>query len=247
MIARRAFFLALIATALLAGRTYAAEWRIAFQVVSEQSGAIYNKEVARTTAIISELGPPILGAIGLDPNSFDAEVVAGGYEGRMSPSVVMDIDGDAATADRLASACGLVFEQQSVLDWREADTAPDFAVDVAFQSLTPTLAEFFYRTAIGVNRGLAGGFTARDNRLLFINLRGADNKPLSGLADDQFAAALTTAAKAFGSLVTVRTLHVEAHLVAAEGGHYATAVGAAALPELDRLHARRTALVGAPQ
>ena len=244
-ITRRRLFAVAAALLLLAGRTQAAEWRIAFQVVSDRADAVYTRQAAQTAAIISELGPPLLGTVGLDPNSFDAEVVAGGYRGRMSPSAVMDIDADAAAAGRVASACGIVFDQQSVLEWRDADTGPEVAVEVAFQSLTPTLAEFFFRTAIGVNRGLAGGFTARDNALLFINLRGADGRPSSGLDDGAFEAALRTAAKVFGATITgVRPLHVEAHLIAADG--YAAAVGSAALPELDRLRARRAALVAVP-
>jgi hypothetical protein len=245
MLHRRAFLLALIATILLAGRSHAAEWRIAFQVVPDRADAVYTRQAAQTAAVISELGPPLLGAVGFDPNSFDVEVVAGGYQGRMSPSAVMDIEADAAGAARLASACGIVFDQQGVLEWREADDAPDGAVEVAFQSLTPTLAEFFFRTAIGVDRGLAGGFTARDNALLFINLRGADGRPTSGLNDGRFEAALRTAARVFGTTITgVRTLRVEAHIAAKDG--YAAAVGAAAMPELDKLRARRAALVAAP-
>ncbi|MBV8536053.1 MAG: hypothetical protein JO128_10700 [Alphaproteobacteria bacterium] len=242
---RRSIFIGL-ALCLLAGRAPAAEWRVAFQVIPDRADAVYTKEAAQAAAVISELGPPLLSAVGFDPNSFDAEVVAGGYEGRMSPSAVLDIETDAAGAGRLASACGIVFDQQSVLEWREADGAPDLAVEVAFQSLTPTLADFFFRTAIGVDRGLAGGFTARDNALLFINLRGADGRPASGLADERFEAALRTAAKVFGTTITgVRPLHVEAHLVAKDG--YAAAVGAAAVPELDKLRVRRAALIAAPR
>jgi len=246
MISRRLFFIAVVAAVLFAGRAHAAEWRIAFQVVPDRADAVYSRQAAQTAAIISELGPPLLGTVGLDPNSFDAEVVAGGYQGRMSPSAVMDVEADAAAAGRLASACGIVFDQQSVLEWREADGTPDVAVEIAFQSLTPTLAEFFFRTAIGVDRGLAGGFTARDNALLFINLRGADGRPASGLDDGRFEAALRTAARAFGAAITgVRPLHVEAHLIAAKDG-YAATIGAAALTELDKLRARRAALIAAP-
>src|SRR5215475_12972806 len=101
----------------------------------------------------------------------------------MTPSAVMNVDTDATGARRVAAASGIVFDQQSVLTWRDADGASDGAVEVAFQSLTPSLADYFFRTAIGVDRGLAGGFTARDNALLFINLRGADGRPASGLDD----------------------------------------------------------------
>jgi hypothetical protein len=243
---RRRLFAVAAALLLLAARAHAAEWRIAFQVIPDRADAVYSRQAAQTAAIISELGPPLLGAVGLDPTSFDVEVVAGGYQGRMSPSAVMDIEADAAVAGRVASACGIVFDQESVLEWREADGTPDVAVEIAFQSLTPTLAEFFFRAAIGADRGLAGGFTARDNALLFINLRGADGRPASGLDDGRFEAALRTAARAFGAAITgVRPLHVEAHLIAAKDG-YAATVGEAAVAELGKLRARRAALVAAP-
>lgn len=243
---RRSFLGAVAALLLAAAPVRAADWHIAFQAVPEQPDAVYTKQAARTAAIISELGPPILNAAGLDPTAFDADVVAGGYQGQMNPTVVMDVDGDAPTAGRVAAACGIVFEQTSVLDWRDDESGPDFAVDVEFKSLTPTLTDFFFRQAIAVNRGLAGGFTARDNRLLFINLRGADGRPMSGLDDTRFAEALRTAAKSFGGLATVHTRHLEAHLVTGENGAYAAAVGPAALPTLDKLHARRAALVATP-
>lgn len=247
-IARRTFLAALAAAVLLSAAplAHAAAWRVAFQAIPEQTDAIYTKQVAKTAAVISELGPPILNAIGLDPNSFDADVVAGGYRGRINPTVVMYVDGDAVMAGRVAAACGIVFEQASVLDWHEDPAGPDLAVDIAFPSLTPTLTDFFFRTAIGVNHGLAGGFTARDNRLLFINLRGADGKPLSGLDDAPFADALRTAAKAFGSIATVSTFRLEAHLITGRDGAYRTVVGPAALPELDKLRQRRTTLVASP-
>lgn len=242
--ARRTFLGATAAFLLLAAPlAHAAAWRIAFQGVPEQTDAIYTKQVAKTAAVISELGPPILSAMGLDPTSFDADVVAGGYRGRINATVVMYVDGDAVTAGRVAAACGIVFDQASVLDWHEDSAGPDLAVDVAFSSLTPTLTDFFFRTAIAVNRGLAGGFTARDKRLLFINLRGADGTPLSGLDDAKFADALRTAAKAFGNIASVSVFRLEAHLIARGDGAYEAVVGPAALPELEKLRARRTELV----
>lgn len=249
MTGTRRIFLGAVAAALLllaAPWAHAAAWRIAFQAVPEQADAIYTKQVAKTAAMISELGPPILGAIGLDPTAFDADVVAGGYHGHINATVVMYVDGDAVTAGRVAAACGIVFDQTSVLDWHEDAAGPDLAVDVAFPSLTPTLEDFFFRTAIGVNRGLAGGFTARDNRLLFINLRGADGKPLSGLSDPQFADALRTAAKAFGNIATVSLFRLEAHLITGQDGAYKTVVGPTALPELDKLRQRRSVLAAQP-
>lgn len=248
MITRRSFLSGLAAVlwlvlGLAAAPVHAAEWLIAFQAVPDSGDAVYNKQAAQTAGLIAEIGPPVLGALGLDPASFDADIVIGGYRGRINPTVVVHLDGDAAMADRVAAAFGFVCDQTSVLVWRE-DGGPVLAVNVGFPTLTPTLAEFFFRNAMAVNLGLAGGFTARDNRLEFINLRGADGQPLSGLDDDKFSAALRQAAKAFGDIATVTTTTVDARLVANDG--YRAIIGDAGLPALDKLRHRRAELVAAP-
>jgi hypothetical protein len=241
---RRAFLGAVLAIALLgAVPSRAAEWLIAFQAIPDSNDAVYNKQAAETAGIVSELGPQVLGAIGLDPGMFDADVVIGGYRGRTSPSVVLHVDGEMPVANRAAAACGVVFAQKSVLVWR--DGGEDGAVAVAFPTLSPTLADFFFRNAIAVDAGLGGGFTARDDRqLLFINLRGADGKPLSGLDDAKFEAGLRKAAAAFGGIATITTMKVDAHLLAESG--YGEALGGSAAV-LDPLRRRRDELVAAPR
>lgn len=246
MITRRSLAAVLLAIFLLAGAPVrAAEWLIAFQAVPDSADAVYNQQAALTAGVVAELGPPVLGAIGLDPATFDAEIVIGGYRGRTSPSVVVHLDVDAATADRAAAAFGFVCDQMSVLAWSETGTGDTLAVYVAFPTLTPTLADFFFRNAMAVNLGLAGGYTARDSRLMFLNLRGSDGKPLSGLEDEQFAAALRQAAKAFGDIAVVTTRRVTAHLVARET--YPTILEPEKLATLEKLRARRAALIAAPR
>jgi len=233
------------AAALLSLPARAAEWLIAFQAVPEQADAVYNQQAIQTAGLASELGPSVLGAVGLDPGAFDAEVVIGGYRGRISPSVVLHVDADAPTADRVAAAFGFVFRQSSVLVWQDAATGGTFAALVTFPSLTPTLADFFFRNAIAVNLGLGGGFTARDNRLLFLNLRDGSGKPLSNLEDDGFAAGLRQAAKAFGDIAVVTTARADAHLLARDA--YAATLGQDPMPGLGRLKNRRGELLAAPR
>src|SRR5262249_34945503 len=116
---------------------------------------------------------------------------------------------------------------------------------VTFPQLTPGLADFFFRNAMAVDLGLAGGFTGRENSLVFINLRDAGGQPLSRLGDDKFTAALQRAAKAFGDIAKVTTARVEAHLM--ERAAFGQALGAAPVPALDRLRARRAAILAAPR
>ena len=236
---------ALVALFLLAAApSRAAEWLVGLQAVPDRADAVYNQQAALTAGVIAELGPPVTGVVGLDPSAFDAEIVVGGYRGRTSPSAVVQVEGDAATADRLAAAFGFACDQESVLAWSEAGS-DTLAVYIAFPSLTPTLADFFFRNAMAVNLGLAGGYTAQDNRLMFLNLRGSDGKPLSTLDDAPFEAALRQAAKAFGAIAVVTTARVTAHLVARES--YAALLDPDKLASLEKLRVRRAALISAPR
>ena len=87
--------------------------------------------------------------------------------------------------------------------------------------------------------GLGGGFTARGNRMLFINERGRDGKPFSGLDDERFAASLQRAADQFGGIASVSTGRVIARLV--ERPDYSTLLGGS-FATLERLQARRVEL-----
>lgn len=196
---------------------------------------------AETTAVyVSELGPPVLAAVGVDAGAFDAEIVPGGYEGKINPAVLLTLDGNEDEARRVAAAFGHVFEQSSVLIWRES-AAGSLVAAVTLPSVTPNLADHFFRVAGAIERGLSGGFTARGNQLLFINLRGADGKPFSGLTDEAFAAALERTSAAFGGIGTVSTSRGTATLV--EKADYVALIGSA-MPTLDRLKARRIEIGG---
>lgn len=240
---RRRSFLAVLLAAIIAAAApaRAAEWLLSFETVSgEGEPALYNERATTTTLLMSELGPAVLAAVGADATAFDAEIVPGGYMLKTNPSVLLLLDGDAAAADRAAAAFGYVFDQESVLVWREAAEGALVAV-VTLPNVTPNLADHFFRHAASVHPALGGGYTGRGNRLYFINLRGGDNAPFSGLGDDEFLAAMTRAAGAFGGLASVAAARVEARLVEREA--YAALVGPAQAA-LDRLRARRLELTG---
>lgn len=190
--------------------------------------------------LISELGPAGLAAIGLDPGLFDAEIVPGGYMAKINPAVLLTLEVGDEQARRAAAAFGYVFDQSAVLIWRDA-TEGSLVVAVTLPSVTPTLADHFFRLAAAIEPALAGGFTARGSQLLFINLRGSDGKPFSGLADDRFTAGLQRAASQFGGIATVSTSRVRAVLI--ERADYPELL-AASLATVERLKARRAELGG---
>jgi hypothetical protein len=238
---RRSFLALVVALLALATPLRAAEWLLSFETVpSEGEPALYTERATTTTLLISELGPPVLGVVGLDPGAFDAEIVPGGFQLKTNPSVLLVVDGDAAVADRAAAAFGYVFDQSSVLVWREAPAGSVVAV-VTLPAVTPNLADHFFRHAASVHPGLGGGYTARGNRLMFINLRGSDGQPFSGLSDEEFLAAMSRAAANFGGLAAATSARVEARLVERES--YVTLIGPAQ-PALDRLRVRRLELTG---
>jgi hypothetical protein len=229
---RRSVFALLLAALLVGTPARAAEWLLSFEAVPGGDAAGYLERAAQTTELVSELVPPMLDAIGLDGGGIDVEIAPGGYRGQMNPSVLLHFDGEAADADRAARALGFVFAQDSVLVWR--DGGDTFATAVEFANLTPNLAAYFFRSAAALKPGLAGGFSARGSALWFINLRGSDGKPLSGLADGEFESALRQAAGPFGG--TAKGAKVEARLVLSDKEAPAA---------LTRLRARRTELLAA--
>ncbi len=241
LIVTRRVLLAFAAVALLAAAPLrAAEpWFIAFETGHVSDPAIPFAAKAETAALlISELGPSGLAAVALDPGLFDAEIVPGGYMAKINPAVLLTLDGDEMQARRAAAAFGHIFTQSAVLLWRDASEG-SLAVAVGLPAVTPTLADHFFRLAAAIEPGLAGGFTARGNQLLFINLRGSDGKPFSGLDDDRFAAGLQRAAGQFGGIASVSTSRVTATLV--ERADYAALLGGS-LGTAERLKARRAEL-----
>mgnify|MGYP003344891710 FL=1 len=157
---------------------------------------------------------------------------------RINPAVLLALDGDEAQAQRVAATFGHVFSQSAVLIWRDASDG-SLLVAVNLPAVTPTLADHFFRLAAAMEPGLGGGFTARGNQLLFINLRSGDGKPFSGLDDERFAASLQRAADQFGGIASVSTGRVISRLV--ERPDYSTLLGGS-FSTVERLQARRVEL-----
>lgn len=157
---------------------------------------------------------------------------------KINPAVLLTLEIQETQAQRVAAAFGHIFTQSAVLIWREAGDG-SLMVAVTLPAVTPNLADLFFRNAAAVEPGLAGGFTARGNQLLFINLRGGDGKPFSGLDDERFAAALERAAGQFGGIASVSTSRVSARLV--ERADYPTLLESS-FATVERLKARRAEL-----
>ncbi len=236
---RRVFLFATFCALLLASPLHAAEWLLSFEVVPADDSQPYSTRAAQTAEVIVELGPVVLEAVGIDPSLFDVEVAPGGYRGRINPSVMLPLDGERDAAERVAAAFGSVFGQESVLVWREG-SGDSLVGMVDMPSLTSNLADHFFRLATAMNPALGGGFSSRGNRMYFINLRGRDGKPFSGLDDAAFAQALRTVAERLGGFVTVSSGPVDARLV--ERDAYGALVGGQAAA-LERLRARRVDLL----
>ena len=178
--------------------------------------APYEARQRLTERARSDLLPAILEAAGLDGAGAVTELRMGGYRLRTNPSLHMTVALEDAPADRLAGAIAWSLEQESVLvaDFDSADGATGYAL-VRFPagSLTPDLAQRFFLAAAAEHEGLGGGYTAFGDTLLFLNLRGGDGKPYSGLSDDAFTEALRRAAAAFPGAVLTETGHADARLV----------------------------------
>ncbi|UKJ77792.1 hypothetical protein [Azospirillum brasilense] len=164
----------------------------------------------------TELLPAILNAAGLDGVGTAADLRMGGFRLQTNPSLHMTLRLEDAPADRLAGAIAWSFSQESVLvaDFDSADGATGYAL-VRFPagSLTPERAQRFFLAAATEHEGLGGGYTAFGDTLLFLNLRGDDGTPYSGLPDEAFAEFLRRAADAFPGAVLTATGRADARLV----------------------------------
>jgi hypothetical protein len=239
-LARRSLFLFALAAALLAAApARAVEWLISFEAVPSDESKPYAARAVETTGMVYEIGPSILSVLGLGFSAFDADIAPGGYQGRINPSVLVYLDGEQGEAEIAAAAFGYVFSQSAVMVWREAANGDCLVVAVELPGVTPNLADHFFRHAASVNPALASGFTVRGTRMLFVNLRGGDGKPLGGLGDAEFAAALKTAADNFGGMAKTSTGRAVAKLIEKEA--YRALVGAT-IGRLDRLRQRVRAL-----
>ena len=225
--------------------TQAVAQHLFFEAVSAAvpPDAPYEARRRLTARVRDDVVPSVLRAAGVNEAQAVTELRMGGYRLQTNPSLHMTAPLTDEQADRLAAALGRVLEQDSVLvadfsssDGTSADGATGYAL-VRFPAgtLTPDLAQQFFLAAAAEHEGLGGGYTAFGDALLFLNLRGADGQPSSGLPDTGFAAALGRAAAHFPGAALTETGRADARLIAPlpPTGH----------PALESLRARHAALM----
>jgi len=189
-----------------------------YEAVPADVPADASYEVCRrlTERVRDELVPAVLRAAGVEAEKAATEQRMGGYRLRTNPNLHTTISLADAPADRLAAVLAWVFQQDNVLvaDFAEGDGTTGYAL-VRFPkgTLTPESAQRFFVAAAAIHDGLGGGYTAFSDNLLFLNLRGANGAPYSGLSDADFAAALRRTADGFAGTVLAETGRVDARLV----------------------------------
>lgn len=217
--------------------------------VYDTSGASYETKASFTAEILDAIVPGVLDAVGADPASLEMQLTPGGFMLATSPSLQIRGSQDPDDATALAAALGWTCYQWSVLvtnfDEPEGDTGFG-TVSFAAGALTPTLAQAFFEHAASVDPGLAGGYTAFGDDLIFLNLRDSEGSPYSGVEDDTFIADLESAAQSFADAAVSLSAsgEVEAALVendwtggAPTGEDYAAALSEAERSALDPLRA----------
>lgn len=170
------------------------------QVALDLSAATYAERERFTRAVLEEIAPKVIEAAGFDPGQVETELTPGGYLLRTNASLQARAPMRDAEATRLAAALGYAFRQWSVLVSELGEKGGGTAfVTVAFpeDALTPEAAQAFFEHAAAEHEGLGGGYTAFGDEMIFLNVRGEDGAPYSGLGDLAFAARLGRAAGTF--------------------------------------------------
>lgn len=165
--------------------------------VYDTSLASYADKEVFTDSVLAEVLPDLYAAVGVD--DVDAFLTPGGYLLATSPSLQIQAPFAPAEVDNLAAALGWTCYQWSVLvtDYGDTDGGTGYANVALDATVDADLAQRFFEHAAGVDPGLGGGYTAFGDVMTFLNLRGSDGTPYSGLEDDAFIAALQTAASSF--------------------------------------------------
>jgi hypothetical protein len=215
--------------------------------------ATYEQREAFTVEIRDAVLPNVVALT--DLSMLDTELTPGGFQLVTNPSLQSRVEAASADIELLAAAIGYTFSQWSVLvtDFSETDGETRYgvvALDV--DVVDPKLGQDFFTHAASVAGGLGGGYFAFDNELIFLNIRGSDGAPYSGLDDDAFVAKLRDAARTFAPMSAelvqsgnAAVIFVENDWATAPVGEDYVAVlaplGDAALAELDDLRADHTA------
>lgn len=175
---------------------------------------------ALAATVLADVVPDVLAAVGTDAHAARSALTQGGWRGRSSVSLQTRVVADDAQADRIAAALGYVLRQYAVLVV-DPHPAPARGVRLVRVGLDGArfdgrLAHAFFVHAGQVASGLSAGYTAVDGELWFINVRAADGRPDSGIADAPYSVALRLAAASFADAPArvVGTGRIEARLVA---------------------------------
>ncbi len=166
--------------------------------VAPPAAASYAEREQTARIVATRITPAVFAAIGLDATRSQTRVAPGGYLGATNPAILTSLPATPAQAQRLAAALGFVLRQDSVLiaDFDGGGTY-HVNIDFPYRSLTPPIAQAFFQRAMLVHTGLGGGYFTLDDRMVFLNLRGADGKPYSGLSDWPFLERLRIAVDRF--------------------------------------------------
>lgn len=142
----------------------------------------------------------IIDAVGLGGAMLDTELTPGGFMLVTNPSLQSRLMASDAEVESLAAAIGYVYSQWSVLvtDFADKSGGTAFAV-VSFdvERVDAGLGQDFFAHAATVDAGLGGGYFAFEGEVIYLNLRGPDGTPYSGLEDDEFIAMVEDAAASF--------------------------------------------------
>lgn len=214
-------------------------------VVAGSQAAPYATREALTGQVQAEILPDLLAALQVPPDRVHTELRMGGYLRETNPALHSAVEMTEGESDRLALALGWTLSQDSVLvsdlDERASAGTGYAVVGFAPGTLTPDLAQRFFLAAAAVHDGLGGGYTAFGDRLLFLNLRGTDGRPYSGLEDASFVTALGYAATHFPGASLAGSGTSSARLVESAG--VPQALGEAVLARLRPLRDRHAALL----
>ena len=197
------------------------------------------------------LVPDIFAEFGLDFDALTSEDAPGGYLLETNPSMQSRGSLSPDQATQVSAGLGYVMYQWSVLvtdfSAEDGDTAYGI-VQFSDGDLDAAMAQTFFEYAASVDGGLGGGYMAFENEMIFLNLRGADGAPYSGLDDETFIAQLEIAAADFSDASTLLSVadFADAWLVendwssAPDGTDYASVIAAsgASIAALDALQSQ---------